>query len=235
MMRVMTKTRQAIVGLFAVIVIALAVFGVPGWLSWAGLAAHQTALHDFAARDPAGAAAAYLLVYCAVVALSVPGGGILTIVGGLMFGPWRGATFAVIGASSGAVLLFLLARSVFAAPLARRLGVFAERLRDGLARDGFNYLLALRLVPVVPFWLVNLAPALLGMRLLPYAGATVLGIIPASVVFASVGAGLGDVLAAGHAPDSGLLFTPRLLLPLLGLAILALLPALWRRRKVFWA
>jgi uncharacterized membrane protein YdjX (TVP38/TMEM64 family) len=231
----MTKARIAIVGLFAAIVAAAVVLGVPGWLSWAGLAAHQTALRDFAARYPAGAAAAYLAIYCAVVALSVPGGGVLTIAGGLMFGPWRGAVFAVIGASSGAVLLFLLARSVLAAPLARRLGGFAERLRDGLAQDGFNYLLALRLVPVVPFWLVNLAPALLGMRLLPYAGATVLGIIPASVVFAGVGASLGDVLAAGHAPDSGLLFSPRFLLPLLGLAALALLPALWRRRKMFFA
>ena len=222
-------TRIVLLGLFVAIAAAIAAFGVPGWLSWAALAAHQTELRDVAARHPAGAAAAYIVVYCAAVALSVPGGGVLTLAGGLMFGPWRGALFAVLGASSGAVLLFLLARSVFAAPLARRLGGFAERLRDGLARDGFNYLLALRLVPVVPFWLVNLAPALLGMRLLPYAGATVLGIIPASVVFAGVGAGLGDVLAAGHAPDSRLLFAPRFLLPLLGLAALALLPTLWRR------
>ncbi len=228
-------TRIVVLGLFVAIVVAAVALGLPGRLSWAALAAHQTALRDFAARHPAGAAAAYVTVYCAVVAFSVPGGGVLTIVGGLMFGPWRGAAFAVIGASSGAMLLFLLARSVLAAPLARRLGVFAERLREGLARDGFNYLLALRLVPVVPFWLVNLAPALLGMRLAPYAGATVLGIIPASVVFAGVGAGLGDVLAAGHAPDSGLLFAPRFLLPLLGLAVLALLPALWRHRKAFLA
>ncbi len=240
MMRAMAKSRETLIrlvilGLFATIVVAAIAFGLPARLSWAALAAHQTALHVFAARHPVVAASAYVAVYCGVVALSVPGGGVLTIVGGLMFGPWRGAALAVIGASSGAVLLFLLARSVLAAPLARRLGGFAERLREGLARDGFNYLLALRLVPVVPFWLVNLAPALLGMPLVPYAGATVLGIIPASLVFAGVGAGLGDVLAAGHAPDSGLLFTPHVLLPLLGLAILALLPALWRRRKVFFA
>jgi len=231
----MTPARLFLLALLAAAIAAAFAFGVPRQLSWAALALHQAVLQADARAHPWLAALAYIGVYAAVVALSVPGGGVLTVAGGLMFGPWRGAAFAVIGASSGAVLLFLLARSVLAAPLARRLGIFAERLREGLARDGFNYLLALRLVPVVPFWLVNLAPALLGMRLAPYAGATVLGIIPASVVFAGVGAGLGDVLAAGHAPDSGLLFAPRFLLPLLGLAVLALLPALWRHRKAFLA
>ncbi len=230
-----TMSRLALLLLFALTAAGAFVLALRGGLSWASLAAHQAQLRGFAAANPAGAAAAYVLAYCAVVALSVPGGGILTIAGGLMFGPWLGGALAVCGAGSGAVALFVLARFVFGAWFARRFGPFAARLQEGLARDGFNYLLALRLVPVVPFWLVNLAPALLGMRLLPYVGATVLGIIPATLVFAGIGAGLADVLAAGRPPDSHLLFTPHIFLPLLGLALLALLPALWRRRKRLFA
>ncbi len=229
MMRGMTKLRGALLGLLAASVIAAFMFGLPSQLKWMSLAAHQAALLGFAGRHPSAAMAAYVAIYALVVALSVPGGGVLTLVGGMMFGPWRGGALAVIGASGGAVLLFLLARSILAEWFTQRFGAFAIRLRDGLARDGFNYLLALRLVPVVPFWLVNLAPALFGMPLLSYAAATVLGIIPATFIFAGVGAGIGDILAAGHPPDSGLLFAPHILLPLLGLAALALLPPLWRR------
>lgn len=233
--RRMTPARLFLLALLAAAIAAAFAFGVPRQLSWAALALHQAVLQADARAHPWLAALAYIGVYAAVVALSVPGGGVLTVAGGLMFGPWRGAALAVVGASLGAILLFLLARTLLAAPLQRRLGRFAERLREGLARDGFNYLLALRLVPVVPFWLVNLAPALLGMKLLPYAAATVLGIIPATVVFAGIGAGLSDVLASGHTPNPAILLTPRLLLPLLGLALLALLPALWRHRRAFLA
>lgn len=231
----MTPIRLILLALIAAAIAAAFVLGVPRQFSWPALALHQAVLQGYARDDPWLAALAYIGVYAAVVALSVPGGGVLTVAGGLMFGPWLGAAVAVMGASLGAVLLFLFARGLLAQPLRRRMGGFAERLREGIERDGFNYLLAIRLVPVVPFWLVNLAPALLGMRLLPYTAATVLGIIPATVVFAGIGAGLSDVLASGHTPNPAILLTPRLLLPLLGLAALALLPALWRHRRAFFA
>ena len=106
----------------------------------------------------------------------------------------------MLGATGGAVLLFLAARSTLRPLLARRARPFLERVGPALERDGFSYLLALRLLPVLPFWLLNLAPALVGMRLAPYTAATFLGIIPGTVVFASIGAGLGDVLASGGPP-----------------------------------
>ena len=108
---------------------------------------------------------------------------------------------------------------------------FLDAVRAGLRRDGFSYLLAIRLVPAFPFWLVNLAAALSGMRLLPYAAATVLGIMPATFVYASIGAGLGDVLSTGGRPDLTVVFSPRILGPLIGLAALSLLPVAWRRWK----
>jgi uncharacterized membrane protein YdjX (TVP38/TMEM64 family) len=106
-----------------------------------------------------------------------------------------------------------------------------ERIRSELARDGFSYLLAIRLVPAFPFWLVNLAAALSGMRLLPYTVATVIGIVPATFVYTSIGAGVSKVLADGGAPDLTLIFSPGILGPLIGLAVLSLLPVAWRRWK----
>jgi uncharacterized membrane protein YdjX (TVP38/TMEM64 family) len=139
-----------------------------------------------------------------------------------------GGVLAIIGASTGAVILFLAARYAFADLVAARAAPFMARIRPGIERDGFLYLLALRLVPVFPFWLLNLVAAACGMRLLPFTLATVLGIIPGTFVYAWVGAGLGDVLAAGGTPDFAMIFSPRILLPLLALAMLTLLPVAWR-------
>jgi uncharacterized membrane protein YdjX (TVP38/TMEM64 family) len=102
-------------------------------------------------------------------------------------------------------------------------------VRPRLARDGFSYLLAIRLVPAFPFWLVNLAAALCGMRLLPYVAATLLGITPATFVYASIGEGVESVLASGGEPDLAVIFSPRVLVPLIALAALSLVPVAWRK------
>lgn len=200
-------------------------------LTWQTLAQHSTELHAWIARRPIAAGVAYFLLYASVVSLSLPAGGLLTVTGGLLFGAVAGAILAVLAASVGAVILFLLARGTLGGALANRARPLIERLREPLERDGFWALLALRLIPVVPFWLTNLAPALLGMRLLPYAVATVLGILPATVVLAGIGAGAGEVLTHGGTPDLSLLLSAPVLLPILGLAVLALLPVLWRRLR----
>ena len=137
----------------------------------------------------------------------------------------------MLGGTAGAVLLFLAARTALGRPIGRRAEPLLSRIRPGLERDGFSYLLALRLIPVVPFWLLNLAPALVGMRLAPYALATLIGIIPGTLVFASIGAGIGGVLEAGRQPDLSVILSPRVIVPLLGLALLSLLPVAWRRWK----
>ncbi len=115
--------------------------------------------------------------------------------------------------------------------LARRYDTLLARVRPRLERDGFAGLLALRFVPIVPFWLVNLAAGIVQMRLLPFALATLLGIIPATAVFASAGAGFAEALAAGTPPGLSLLLRPGLLLPLLGLALLSLLPMVVRQAR----
>jgi len=205
--------------------------GLHRLLSLGTLAEHRAALADLVASSPVRAAALYVGAYVAVVALSLPGGAVMTLAGGFLFGPWLGTGLTVIGATAGACLLFLAARSALAPLVAARAKPLLDRVRPGLERDGFLYLLSLRLIPAVPFWLANLAPALVGMRFLPYAAATFAGIIPGTAVYAGIGAGLGDALAGPGQPDLSAIVSPGILLPLLGLAALSLLGAWWRSRS----
>lgn len=192
---------------------------------------HRHLLLELVAERPGLAASVYLLVYIAATALSIPGAIWLTLAGGFLFGTLLATVLVVIGATAGAALLFLIARTALGEPLRARAGPWLARMAEGFRADAFNYLLVLRLVPIFPFWLVNLVPALLGVRLSTFALATAIGIVPATLVYASVGAGLGAVLDRGEEPDLGLLLEPALLLPLLGLALLALLPVVWRRLR----
>jgi uncharacterized membrane protein YdjX (TVP38/TMEM64 family) len=208
--------------------ICLLAFGLGHDLSWASLSHHQDELLATVAARPVEAATAYVVIYAVLVACSVPEAAIATVTGGLLFGTAAGGALAVIGASIGAVALFLAARYAFADLLAAHAAPFMTRIRPGIERDGFLYLLAIRLVPVFPFWLVNLAAAACGIRLLPFTAATLLGIIPGTLVFAAIGAGLSDVLAHGNAPSFATVFSPHVLLPMLGLAALTLLPVAWR-------
>ncbi|HWX49700.1 MAG TPA: VTT domain-containing protein [Roseomonas sp.] len=173
---------------------------------------------------------AYVTVYVGAVTLSLPASTLLTLAGGLLFGAWIGGGLAILAATGGACLVFLLMRAALAPSLARRVGNRAEALRQALDQEGFLYLLSLRLLPLAPFWLVNLAAGLAGMRLAPYAAATLIGIMPGALVYAGVGAGLEAVLAQGEPPDFAALSSMRILLPLGGLALLSFGAALWRRR-----
>src|SRR5712671_3444413 len=155
------------------------------------------------------AAFVYIMVYAMLVALSVPGAAILTL---------------------AATAIFLAARRGLGG-LAQRAGRFAGKLEAGFRADAFNYLLVLRLVPIFPFWLVNLVPALVGVRLPTYVLATFLGIVPATFIYASLGNGLGSLV---EEPDLAIIFKPSLLVPIVGLAFLALIPVgykRWRAKK----
>jgi uncharacterized membrane protein YdjX (TVP38/TMEM64 family) len=210
-------------------VVAAFVLGLPAELSWQTLGARQATLIAVTQAQPAASLLVYVGAYALVVALSIPVGVVMSVAGGLLFGTLLGAAAATVAATLGAILLFLVVRLALRPVLLRRAGGWLARIGPGLERDGFSYLLALRLIPAFPFWLVNLAPALVGMRLLPYAAATLLGVIPAAIVFASIGAGVGGVLAAGGRPDVDVIFSPHVIGPLIGLAALSLLPVAWRR------
>src|SRR5207237_1324319 len=139
-------------------------------------------------------------------------------------GTWIGMLCAIIGATSGATAIFLAARAGLGG-LAQRAGPLVAKLEAGFRADAFNYLLVLRLVPIFPFWLVNLVPALVGVRLRSYMLATFLGIIPGTFIYAGLGSGLGEIVKE---PDLGIIFHPGVLLPIVGLAVLALIPVAYR-------
>jgi len=203
--------------------------GLHTYLSFDALAAHRDTLTVLADTYPVLAVATFVLTYAAATALSLPGGAVLTILGGFLFGTWLGGAYAAVGATLGATGLFLAARAGLGHLADRVGGARMARIRDGLRRDASSYLLAMRLIPLVPFWFLNLAPALLGVKLRTYVAATGLGILPGTVVYASLGNGVGTVLDAGGRPDLAIVLEPSVLLPLLALAAFALLPTVVKR------
>lgn len=218
----------------AVLAVGLVVFfaiGLDSFLSFEALRENRELLTNFVAGKLAVAALIYVLAYILVVAFSLPAGAVLSLAGGFLFGTVTGSILTVIGATIGATLLFLAAKTAFADVLRAKAGAAAERMGKGFQANAFSYLLFLRLIPLFPFWLVNLVPALLNVRLAIYVIATFIGIIPGTVVFVSVGNGLGAVLDSGQDPDLGIIFQPEILWPLIGLAVLSLVPVLYKRLR----
>ncbi len=215
-------------GLLAALV-ALRLSPVGHWLTLEALARHREALLAFVAGQGVMAALTYLALYVAVVAFSLPGATVMTLAGGFLFGPWLGTALAVPGATLGATLVFLLARRLFGADALERIGPRAGQLAAAIRREQVSYLLVLRLVPLFPFFLVNLVPAFCGVRPLVFIGTTLVGILPGTLVFALAGAGLGSALEAGQV-EPGRILTPEILAALLGLAALALLAIPLKRR-----
>jgi len=208
-------------------------FHLDRYLSLDVLRQNRAHLTAFVSEHGVAAGLGYVIAYIGVVALSLPGAAIMTLAGGFLFGVVVGATLTVIGATLGATLLFLIARSAVGDALRERAGPFVARMAEGFGKNAFNYLLFLRLVPVFPFWAVNLAPALLGMRLIPFIVATALGIIPGTIVYSAFGAGLGQIFDAGGEVDLRSVFSPTLIAALVGLGVLSLVPVLvrWLREK----
>ncbi|MGE0700993.1 MAG: TVP38/TMEM64 family protein, partial [Hyphomicrobiaceae bacterium] len=143
--------------------------------------------------------ALYVLAYVAVVALSLPGALVMTLAGGLLFGWQIGTPATVVGATLGATVLFLVARSSFGEALAAKAGPAVQKLKAGFQEDAFSYMLFLRLVPAFPFVVVNLAAAILGVPLRAYVLGTFLGIIPGTAAYTVAGAGLASVIEAQNA------------------------------------
>lgn len=222
------KRLLPLVILLAAIAAAYAL-GLHRYLTLDALRDNRATLSAYVQQHYLIAALAYMALYTVVVALSLPAGAVLTLAGGLLFGiPW-GIVFTVIGATAGATALFLIARSAFGDALKERAGPFLAKMADGFQKDQFNYLLFLRLVPAFPFWAVNLAPALLGMRLAPYVLATALGIIPGTTIFSLFGAGLGDIFDRGAEVSLKSVLNPTLVAALIGMGLLSLMPILIRR------
>jgi len=205
--------------------------GLHRYISFSTLSEHRGTLLALVERHAVLAPLAFMAGYALAVAFSIPGAAVLTIAGGFMFGTWAGTVYVVVGATLGAVGVFLAARTALGQGLRRRAGPWMKRLETGFRENALSYLLVLRLVPLFPFWLVNLVPAFLGVPLGTYALGTFVGIIPGSFVYTSVGNGLGAVFETGGTPDLRIIFEPEILLPIVGLSLLALIPVIYKRIK----
>ena len=242
---------RRLVPLAAIVILAVVGFyTIGGEISFDALVRHRAAIDTFVTEHRTLAVLAYLGIYIVTVALSLPGATFLTVAGGFLFGVVIGASAAVLGATVGATLIFLAARTALGEPLLRWAGPRANKLASEFREEAFRYLLFLRLVPVFPFFVVNLVPAFAGVRLGPFVAATALGIIPAAIAFAFAGTGLDSVITAqvasyhqclsSGATDCRMTFdptdilTPQMISALVVLGLLVLMPVVvkrWRARS----
>ncbi|MDQ6987643.1 MAG: TVP38/TMEM64 family protein [Mariprofundaceae bacterium] len=201
------------------------------YLSFSALAEHRVALLAWVDANRLLPPLIYMLIYVAVVAFSLPGGAVMTISGGFLFGALMGGIYAVAGATLGATALFLIAKTSLGDYLLAKAGPVVKKMQAGFEENALSYMFVLRLMPLFPFFLVNLAPAFLGVPLRIYFIATFFGIMPATFVFALVGAGLGSVFDSGQSFSLQGVLTPQMMAALGGLALLALLPVFYKKIK----
>ncbi len=192
---------------------------------------NRVALKHWVGDHQLQAVALFVVAYIVIAAFSLPIAALVSIAGGFLFGSVDGAIWIVIGATIGSSILFLAAKSALGDPLRARFGARIKTMEAGFRANAFSYLLLLRLVPLFPFWLVNLAAAFTGVGLGTFLITTAVGIIPGAFVFASIGNGLNALFDAGGQPDLsliGLLSRPDFYIPIIGFTLLSLIPIVYR-------
>jgi uncharacterized membrane protein YdjX (TVP38/TMEM64 family) len=192
-------------------------------LSLQALKDNRDDLLSFTETHSAVAAALFVLAYVVVTGLSLPGAVILTLAGGFLFGALWGTLFVNLGATTGATLAFLASRYLLHDWVERKFGKWLDPVQQGFAQNAFSYLMTLRLIPLFPFFVVNLVSGLTRMKIGTYVAATALGIIPGSFVYAYAGRQLGTINSLKDIASPGVIGA----LVLLGL--LALVPSLYKK------
>lgn len=201
------------------------VSGLMDMINLEAIKAQRGQLQDMVAAHPVLSVAGFTALYAAAVALSLPIATVLTLLGGFLFGRWLGTAAIVTGATVGATILFLIARSAVGDTLRQRAGPLYNKVAANMERNAVSYMLFMRLVPLFPFFLVNIVPALFGVRLLPYILTTFFGIIPGTFVYANVGRELGTIESLSD------LASPQTLIAFTLLGLFALIPTIYRQIK----
>ena len=212
------------IGVIAVGLVLVFVFDLDEFASFQHLREHHQKLTELVAANYGQAVLVYLLLYVLFVALSLPGAIWLTVAAGFLFGAAMGAILAVLAATTGATLLFLATKTSLGDYLHAHAGPWLAKVERGFADNQWSYLLMMRLFPAIPFFIANLVPAFLGVPLPVFVITTFIGIIPATVIFATIGAGLGSVLQTSDDLSLHSLMTPQVEMALVGLAVRAAMP-----------
>ena len=221
-----------------VVAVALAAFfglGLQRYFTLDALNENQAALRGYVGDHPVLAVLAFMALYAGAVAISFPGAGFLSIFAGFLFGLWVGTVAVVIAATIGATIIFLAARGALADSLRSKAGGAVAKMREGFERDELSYMFVLRLIPAFPFFVVNIAAGVIGVSTRNYVLATLVGIVPGSFVYVSIGNGFRAAIEAGGEANAdalkGALLQPAVLLPIVGLIVLALIPVAYKRIK----
>ena len=215
--------------LILVLMIAVYFSGLLHYITFDTIKAHRERIIGFIALHPVLMPILFMLLYVIVVALSLPGGAVLTLLGGFFFGMPLSVLYVVVAATIGATLIFLAARTALGDFLKKKAGPFLSKMEKGFQKNAASYLLFLRLIPLFPFWLVNLAPAFFNVRTSTYIWTTCVGIIPGSYVFTQAGSGLGAIFDQGKSFSIDTVFNLQIKIALIVLALFALIPIFVKR------
>lgn len=217
------KGKIVVAAILATAIGAFFYFDLQQYLSLDALKANRDRLLAFTEANYATAVVSFIVSYCLVTGLSLPGAAILTLAGGFLFGSVLGTVFVNVGATTGATLAFLAARYLLRDWVERKFGDRLGPIQEGFAKNAFSYLITLRLIPLFPFFLVNMVSGLTRVNLGTYVVATALGIIPGSFVYAYAGRQLGTINSLKE------IASPNVLLAFTLLGLLALVPVVYRR------
>ena len=206
-------------------------FGWDRYLSFESLRDHHQELFRWTSENRTLTIIFFLIGYVLLVSFSIPGATWMTLVGGFVFGKILGTAIVIIAATIGASMIFLIARYAFADFFQYKVLKAGFCLDTRFYKNSLSYLLFLRLVPIFPFWLVNVIPALIGVQFKVYLISTFFGIIPGTVVYCSLGSGLGSIFEMGRRPDLNIIFQPDILGPIVFLSVVCLIPVIYERIK----
>lgn len=211
--------------------VAAIALGLPSQLSLHELHHHRDQLEAMARLHPVFSVLAYVCVYALAIGLSLPVAMVMTLSGGFLFGLWVGGLAAACGCTIGGTVVFLVCRNATGDVLRRRAGPTIARIEDGVLADAFSYVMVLRLLPVMPMTLANLALGFIEIPLRTFVLATFVGILPISLIYAGLGSDLGRMFERGVKPSLHELVRPEVVLALAGLALLSLAPVVARRLR----
>ena len=219
------------IGLISIGAVSAVYVGMNDRLGIDLLRQHQSELVALVTSKPVLAGFLFTAVYAAFVATSMPGLAVFTMAGGYLFGWFLGATYTMIAATIASTFIFLLARSALGETMRERAGPLIQRFAQGFKKSALSYVFIMHLVPVLPYVVVTTLPAACGVPLHIYMFSAFFGILPATILLARVGSGLGDVLASDGPIEIANFMTTDIMLSIAGLVLLALLPVLVRALK----
>ncbi len=227
------KSRKVIIKLLPLVILLLALgaffyFGLHRYLTLTALKSHREFLVGWTDQHYLMSVVIFMALYALMVAISAPNATLLTIIGGFLFGPIFGTIYVVVSATIGAVVIFIAAKTALYDFFAGKAKPWLKKFTVGFQKNALSYLLFLRLVPLFPFWVINIVPGILGVRLRTYIIATFFGIIPGTFTFVLLGNGLGVILDQGKALDMTIIYRPSVFIPLIFLGVLSLIPIVYK-------